>query len=117
MFTPDRFAELASAGTAAHWRAVPALTDLGTAELQPLSAAVTAALTELEAVAEARSTTVQPETGLVDALTDRSRELTTLRALLLVPAGLLVLVAGAGLLLVAAGLADVRRDEESLLRS
>ncbi len=40
-----------------------------------------------------------------------------LRALLLVPAGLLMLVAAAGLVLVATGLAGVRRDEESLLRS
>ena len=93
------------------------MTELGTEQLQPLSAAVATAVTDLETVAEERSTSVQTETGLVDALTDRARELTTLRALLLVPAGLLVLVAGAGLLLVAAGLADVRRDEESLLRS
>ena len=114
---PDRFAELSSAGTAGQWRAVPAVTELGTGQLQPLSAAVATAVTDLETVAEERSTSVQTETGLVDALTDRARELTTLRALLLVPAGLLVLVAGAGLLLVAAGLADVRRDEESLLRS
>lgn len=117
LVSPDRFVELAGAGTAARWRAVPDLTDLEAGQLQSMSAAVTGAVTELETVAEERSTSVQPETGLVDGLADRARELSTLRALLLVPAGLLVLVAGAGLLLVAAGLAEVRRDEESLLRS
>lgn len=117
LVSPDRFPELAGAGAAERWRAVPDLAAVGPARLQPLADAVSRARTELEAVAEARSTTVQPETAMADALADRARELTTLRALLLVPAGLLVLVAGAGLVLVAAGLADVRRDEESLLRS
>lgn len=117
LVSPYRFAELSGAGTAARWRAVPEVADLGIGQLQPMSAAVTGALTELEAVAEDRSVTVQAETGIVQSVTDRARELTILRALLLVPVGLLVLVAGAGLILVAAGLADVRRDEESLLRS
>lgn len=117
LVAPDRFAGLSGAGTSAHWRAVPALSDLGPPDLAPLSAAVSGAVTEVRAVAEARGTSVQSESGLVAALDDRARELRTLRALLLVPAGMLVLVAAAGLLLVAAGLADVRRDEESLLRS
>lgn len=117
LVSPDRFAELAGAGTAARWRAVPELADLETGQLRSVSAAVTGSVTELEAVAEERSTSVQPETGLVEGLADRARELSTLRALLLVPAGLLGLVAGAGLLLVAAGLAEVRREEEALLRS
>ena len=115
--SPDRFTEVAGTGTASRWRAVPDVTALGPGQLQSMATAVTGALTELEAVAEARSTSAQSASGLVEAVTDRARELTTLRALLLVPAGLLVLVAGAGLVLVAAGLAEVRRDEESLLRS
>lgn len=117
LVSPGRFAEVAAAGTVARWRAVPDVTDLGPRDLRPMSEAASAAMTELEAVGEELGTTVQVKTGLVGAMTDRARELMTLRALLLVPAGLLVLVAGAGLLLVAADLADVRRDEESLLRS
>ncbi|QBR93223.1 FtsX-like permease family protein [Nocardioides euryhalodurans] len=116
LVAPERFADVAGTGTAARWRAVPDLEALGPDQLAPLVDEVVAASAELEAVGEELSTTVQAETGLVESLSTRARELTVLRALL-VPAGLLVLVAAAGLVLVAAGLAVVRRDDEALLRS
>ncbi|QZY28873.1 FtsX-like permease family protein [Nocardioides coralli] len=112
----QQIGEVASGGTQARWRAVPS-TDLEPARLGSLLDAVTTTTTELQVAATRLSTSINVTTDLPEVLDDRARELTVLRALLLVPGGLLVLVAAAGLLLVAAGLADVRREEEGLLRS
>ena len=117
LVSPDAFGEVAGTGTLARWRAVPDLDALEPDQLATLSDAVGTTLGEVDAAGEEVSASVQSDTGLVEVLDDRARELTVLRALLLVPAGLLMLVAAAGLVLVAAGLADVRRGEESLLRS
>lgn len=117
LVSPDAFGEVAGTGTLARWRAVPDLDALGPDQLATLSAAVGTTLDEVDAAGEEVSASVQSDTGLVEVLGARARELTVLRALLLVPAGLLMLVAAAGLVLVASGLADVRREEESLLRS
>jgi hypothetical protein len=117
LVSPDAFGEVAGTGTLARWRAVPDLDALGPEQLATLSTAVGTTLDEVDAAGEEVSASVQSDTGLVDVLGARARELTVLRALLLVPAGLLMLVAAAGLVLVASGLADVRREEESLLRS
>ena len=114
--SPD-FPEVGGTGSLARWRGVPDLDALRPDQLSRLATAVGSGLAEVEAAGESVSSSVQTESGLAGVLGDRARELTVLRALLLVPAGLLVLVAAAGLVLVAAGLAGVRRGEESLLRS
>lgn len=113
----EQVGEVAGSGTQARWRAVPSTADLDPAALPALAAAVGTATTELQVAATRLSGTVTADSDLVEVIGDRARELTVLRALLLVPAGLLVLVAAAGLVLVAAGLAGVRREEEGLLRS
>ncbi len=113
----QRFDEVAGPGTLARWRAVPDLERLGADELGALSAAVTRAEVEVEAAGETVSAAMQFHTDLTGSLALIARQLTVMRALLLVPAGLLLLVAAAGLVLVAAGLASVRQEDESLLRS
>ncbi|MGZ5399117.1 MAG: FtsX-like permease family protein [Nocardioides sp.] len=112
-----RFGDVAGVGTLSRWRAVPDLEALGPDQLATLSSAVGTTTREADAAGEEVGSSVQIDTGLVEVLEARAGELTVLRALLLVPAGLLMLVAAAGLVLVASGLAGVRRDEESLLRS
>ncbi len=113
----DDFGAVAVTGSQARWRAVPDLDAVRQDQLAALSAAVTATLAEVDATARSLSSSAQADTGLGPVLEARARELTVLRALLVVPAGLLVLVAAAGLVLVAVGLAGVRHEEESLLRS
>jgi hypothetical protein len=117
LLAPDDFPEVGVTGSAARWRAVPDLDAVRPDQLATLSGTVGTTLAEVDAVAQSLSTSAQGDSGLVAVLDARARELTVLRALLLVPAGLLVLVAAAGLVLVAVGLAGVRHEEEALLRS
>jgi hypothetical protein len=115
--SPELFPDLAGSSASARWRAVPDLDALTSDQLADLSAAVATAQIELEAAGETLSSTVQSDTELRTTLSGRARELVVLRALLLVPAGLLLLLGAASLFLVASGLADSRRDDEALLRS
>ncbi len=117
LVAPEEFPELAGASASSRWRAVPDLDRLAPDDLDELSGAVTEAEAELAAVGETLSATVQSDTELGPVLGARARELVVLRALLLVPAALLLLLGAASLFLVAGGLADSRRDDESLLRS
>ena len=117
LVAPEEFPELAGASASSRWRAVPDFDRLAPEDLDDLSRAVADAEAELVAVGETLSTTVQSDTELGAVLAARARELVVLRALLLVPAALLLLLGAASLFLVAGGLADSRRDDESLLRS
>ena len=117
LVSPEQFPDLAGSSASARWRAVPDLDALTSEQLADLSAAVATAQVELEAAGESLSSTVQSDTELRTTLSARARELVVLRALLLVPAGLLLLLGAASLFLVASGLADSRRDDEALLRS
>jgi hypothetical protein len=117
LVSPELFPDLAGSSASARWRAVPDLDALTSDQLADLSAAVATAQIELEAAGETLSSTVQSDTELRTTLSGRARELVVLRALLLVPAGLLLLLGAASLFLVASGLADSRRDDEALLRS
>ncbi len=117
LVAPEEFPALAGTSASSRWRAVPDLDRLAPEQLDDLSRAVAGAEAELVAVGETLSTTVQSDTELGAVLGARARELVVLRALLLVPAALLLLLGAASLFLVAGGLADSRRDDESLLRS
>ncbi len=117
LVSSSRFGDVAGTGTLARWRAVPDIDALGPDQLAELSAEVGVVTSDALAAGEDVSSPVQVASGLVEVLHTRARELTVLRALLLVPAGLLMLVAAAGLVLVASGLAGVRRGEGSLMRS
>lgn len=117
LVAPEELPELSGASASSRWRAVPDFDRLAPEDLDELSRAVADAEAELVAVGETLSTTVQSDTELGAVLAARARELVVLRALLLVPAALLLLLGAASLFLVAGGLADSRRDDESLLRS
>ncbi|UAL29246.1 hypothetical protein K8W59_15935 [Nocardioides rotundus] len=116
LVAPEAFPAVAGTDSEVAWRAVPSLS-LSADRFPQLSDGVAEALDAIEVVDADIPASVSAESGLREAIADRTEELAVLRGLLLAPVAMLVLVALAGLVLVAAGLAEVRGEEESLWRS